>query len=99
MSRGRIHIRTPKGLEVWTWRSARSGVEIRDPDRKKYFADYPTVSRTRWDDAVATPAVVRKYIENVIKRGKHQKKRTRADRGGPKDWFPGGVPPGRFLTK
>lgn len=110
MSRGRIHIPTRKGLEVWTWRSGRGNVVVRDPDRKSYVVDHSTltgtpwnlIERSRWKGGTAhevTPAVVRKYIGDVIKRGKHQKNRIRAHRGGPKDWRPGGVSPGRFLTE
>lgn len=111
MSQGRIHI-GGSGPEVWTWRAGRGSVVVRDPDRRSYVVDMSTLTGASWSDIERshwkqcrggcheiTPAIVRKYIEDVIKRGKHHKNRIRAHRGGPKDWRPGGVSPGRFITK
>lgn len=110
MSQGKIHVSTRPGLELWTWRSGRGSVVIRDPDLRSYVVDHSTISGVPWDQIERsawkggsaheiTPAVVRKYIETVIKRGRHQKKGLHRFRRGPKEWSPRGVDPGRFRTK
>jgi len=106
MSQGKIHIKTPKGLEVWTWRHSGFHTVIRDPDRKSYVVDqsiltgvsWANIERSHWKGGTAHefgPAVVREYIENVIKKRRHVTKGP-ARRHGPKDWTPHAQDPGRF---